>query len=317
MFKTLYALGVTSSINVARAAAERLQSGRIMEESGEDEDEDSSCGSEESLSASEESHSSSPTHSLAWTNPTPQLHKEVLVSFPFSFPIPLQVRTVLWCTDLRVMSGSRRHYSRSHHQRSRPHSRVWRAEWNQTEEGNEQFPPPLNHQTQTRSQPQPPQPDTDQTPTPTPETSSPQPPQPDTDPTPGPPLTNQSRECLLNNIKPCLTLLAHWKTPAEEPKPPKGKTKKKPAQTSQKRTNNEPSQKHKTQQAKKPHCSRKPKKRRIKKAAKTPQNTDTNKEFAQIPDTNEDVSQILPIREVDMEATETWDAADILTYKIL
>ncbi|XP_045081761.1 proline-rich receptor-like protein kinase PERK9 [Coregonus clupeaformis] len=224
MFKTLYALGVTSSINVARAAAERLQSGRIMEESGEDEDEDSSCGSEESLSASEESHSSSPIHSLAWTNPTPQLHREVLVSFPFSFPIPLQVwfpqalfpfPPPAFSTPLQKLPQALLPLSLPFPPLAFlapfPHTvcvgataipptatgtsatGVWRAEWNQTEEGDEQFPPPLNHQTQTRSQPQPPQPDTDQTPTPNPETSSPQPPQPDTDPTPGPPLTNQSQ----------------------------------------------------------------------------------------------------------------------------
>lgn len=47
------------------------------------------------------------------------------------------------------------------------------------------------------------------------------------------------------------------------------------------------------------------------------QNTDTNKVFPQIPATNKEVSQMPPIREVDMEVTETWDAADILTYQIL
>ncbi|XP_064874912.1 uncharacterized protein LOC115129986 [Oncorhynchus nerka] len=200
---------------------------------------------------------------------------------------------------------------------------VRRTEWNQTEEGEEKFPPPLNHQTQNRLQPlrppvhnplsqtqtrlqrlrppvhnplsqtqtrlqrlrppvhnplsqtqtrlQPLRPPVhnplSQTPTSGLETFSPQPPQPDTDPTPGPPLTNRSHECLLNNIKACQynakmsymrTLLAHWKTSAEEPKPPKGKTIKKLAQTSQKRTNNEPSQKCKTQQANKSHCSYSP-----------------------------------------------------------
>ncbi|KAK6325319.1 hypothetical protein J4Q44_G00046610 [Coregonus suidteri] len=172
MFKTLYALGVTSSINVARAAAERLQSGRIMEESGEDEDEDSSCGSEESLSASEESHSSSPTHSLAWTNPTPQLHKEVLVSFPFSFPIPLQVwfPQALFPFPPPAFSTPLQKLPQALLPLSLPFpplaflapfpqtvcvgataipptatgtsaTGVWRAEWNQTEEGNEQHRP--------------------------------------------------------------------------------------------------------------------------------------------------------------------------------
>lgn len=129
--------------------------------------------------------------------------------------------------------------------------------------------------------------------------------------------------CPCLTVPPCLlrTLLAHWKTPAEEPKPPKGKTIKKLAQTSQKRTNNEPSQKRKTQQAKKSHCSCKPKKRRIIKAAKIQtqricSNT-SHKDFPQTPDTNKEVSQMPPVREVDMGATETWDAADILTYQIL
>eukprot|EP00063_Salmo_salar_P031093 XP_014005928.1 PREDICTED: uncharacterized protein LOC106574523 isoform X2 [Salmo salar] len=151
---------------------------------------------------------------------------------------------------------------------------VRRTEWNQTEEGDEKFPPPLNHQTQTRLQPlalRPPvhnplsqtqtrlQPLRPPVHNPLSQTQT---------PPPGPPLTNRSHECLLNNIKACLTLLVLWKTPAEEPKPPKGKTIKKLAQTSQKRTNNEPSQKRETQQAKKSHCSCKPKKRRINKAAK-------------------------------------------------